>query len=175
MTGVSWKPGCPVGLDALRMVTLTFVDVTGAVHDDGRIVVRDTAADAVDAAFHALFDAGYPIDRIEPVDAFGGDDDASMTANNTSGFNCRPVTGGTAWSRHAYGNAVDVNPLYNPWAKGRRVEPPEGAAWVDRNTDDPHVIHRDDVAVRAFAAVGWGWGGDFRNLKDWQHFSADGR
>jgi len=175
MTGVSWKPGCPVGLDSLRMVTLTFIDATALVRHDGRIVVRDTAADAVVAAFHTMFDAGYPIDRIEPVDAFGGDDDTSMAADNTSGFNCRPVTSGTAWSRHAYGNAVDVNPLYNPWVKGRRVEPPEAAPWVDRTSDDPHVIHRGDAVVRAFAAVGWGWGGDFHNLKDWQHFSADGR
>jgi hypothetical protein len=157
------------------MVTLTYVDDAGTVHHDGRIVVRDTAADAVVAAFHTLFDAGYPIDRMEPVDAFGGDDDASMAANNTSGFNCRAVTGGTAWSRHAYGNAVDVNPLYNPWVKRRHVEPPEGVAWVDRKSDDPHVIHRGDVVVRAFAAAGWGWGGNFNDLKDWQHFSADGR
>jgi hypothetical protein len=175
MTGVSWKPGCPIGLDALRMVTLTFVDAAGVVHHDGRIVVRDTAADAVVTAFHTLFDAGYPIDRMEPIDALGGDDAASMAANNTSGFNCRPITGGTAWSRHAYGNAVDVNPLYNPWVKGGRVEPPQGKVWVDRTRSDPHLIRRGDVVVRAFAAVGWGWGGNFHNLKDWQHFSADGR
>jgi hypothetical protein len=134
------------------MVTLTFVDAAGAVHHDGRIVVRDTAADAVVAAFHTLFDAGYPIDRMEPVDGFGGDDDASMAADNTSGFNCRPVTSGTAWSRHSYGNAVDVNPLYNPWVKGRRVEPPEAAAWVDRTSDDPHVIHRGEALVRGSSA-----------------------
>jgi hypothetical protein len=156
------------------MVTLTFVDAAGVVHHDGRIVVRDTAADAVVTAFQTLFDAGYPIDRMEPIDGFGGDDDASMAANNTSGFNCRAVTAGTAWSRHAYGNAVDVNPLYNPWVKGRRVEPAGAAAWVDRRSDDPHVIHRGDIVVHAFGAVGWGWGGNFDTLKDWQHFSADG-
>ena len=95
--------------------------------------------------------------------------------NNTTAFVCRPVRGATSWSQHAYGLAVDVNPFLNPYVKGGLVLPELASAYTDRTRTDPGVLHAGDPAVRAFAAIGWGWGGDWSSLKDYQHFSANGR
>jgi hypothetical protein len=173
MTGVSWHPGCPVPLEDLRAVELRHHTPDGGTAR-GLLVVHADAADDMVTAFEALYEAGFPITRMEPVRAFGGDDAASMAADNTSGFNCRPVAGGRSWSQHALGRAVDLNPLRNPWVKGERVQPPGGRDWLDRD-DRPGVITADGPAVEAFRRVGWRWGGHWRSLKDYQHFSANGR
>jgi hypothetical protein len=108
------------------------------------------------------------------VDEFGGDDDRSMTANNSSGFNCRPVSGTSRWSEHAYGRAVDINPRQNPYVTARgAVLPPEGEAFVDRRHVRPGMV--DESVVDAFARIGWRWGGSWRSGQDYQHFSATGR
>ena len=109
------------------------------------------------------------------VEAFGGSDDASMAANNTSAFNCRKATGGTSWSEHSYGRAIDVNPVQNPYVKGSLVLPQSGSAYVDRSRTIPGMIRAGDAVVRAFAAQGWAWGGTWTSLKDYQHFSTTGR
>jgi len=169
----SWRPGCPVPLADLRYVSLTFHDMTGAVVS-GELVVHADVADGVVEVFRALFDAGYPIASMRLVDDFGADDDASMAADNTSAFNCRAVTGGTVWSEHAYGRAIDLNPVENPYVRGSSVAPAAGGAFADRH-DAPGVIHGDDVVVRAFAAHGWQWGGYWDRPIDYQHFSVSGR
>jgi hypothetical protein len=122
-----------------------------------------------------LFDAGFPIEGMEPVDVYDGNDDRSMAANNTSAFNCRATTGGSSWSEHSYGRAIDVNPLVNPYVRGGTVLPPEGARYADRNLDEPGMIHSGDVVVDTFAAHGWVWGGTWSSPKDYQHFSTSGR
>jgi len=170
----SWRPGCPVPVEQLRLVRLTYWGFDDAAHE-GRIVVNEDAVGAVIVTFHELFDARYPIERMVPVDAYGGSDDASMAANNTSAFNCRPATGGTGWSEHAYGRAVDLNPLQNPYVTRSTVLPPQSARYTDRTSTDKGVIHDGDAAVTAFAQQGWEWGGHWQTLKDYQHFSASGR
>lgn len=178
----SWRPGCPVEPEDLRVIELDHVDRMGA-HDRGVLVVHQDVADEVVAIFEQLYDARYPITSMRPVDEFIGDDgrandDASMAADNTSAFNCRAVTGGTRWSRHAFGTAIDINPVTNPYVSGSGsgsgsvtvVLPPSGAAWVDRSAHHPAMIRPGDVVTRAFAAAGWRWGGDFVSLKDYQHF-----
>jgi hypothetical protein len=112
---------------------------------------------------------------MEPVDVFEGDDEASMSANNTSAFNCRPVTGGARWSDHSYGVAIDINPVVNPYVRRDTVAPPEGAPYVDRDADVPGMIHEGDVVVDTFADHGWIWGGTWSFPKDYQHFSTTGR
>ncbi len=174
MTGSSWRPGCPVGLDDLRLLELSYWDLDGVTRT-GRLVVHRQQADAVLGAFRRLFEARFPIERMELVDAFGADDDASMAANNTSAFNCRTVSGTSSWSEHAYGHAVDVNPRFNPWVTAGGVDPPNGAEFVDRSQQRPGMIHEGDIVVQAFAAIGWTWGGTFSQAKDYQHFSATGR
>ena len=110
-----------------------------------------------------------------PIDVYDGSDDASMAANNTSAFNCRAVTGGSSWSEHSYGTAIDVNPLVNPYVRGNTVLPPEGSRYADRTRDDPGMIHSGDSTVEAFSARGWIWGGTWSSPKDYQHFSTSGR
>lgn len=171
----SWRPGCPVALDALRLITLTHWGFDGDVHR-GELVVHADDADAVVAVFEALFEQRFPIEQVRLVDEFGGDDDRSMAANNTSAFNCRPVTGSQRWSEHAFGRAIDINPVQNPFVtRSGAVLPPEGAAHTRRDPAVPGLITADGPVVAAFRAVGWEWGGDWSSGKDYQHFSATGR
>jgi poly-gamma-glutamate synthesis protein (capsule biosynthesis protein) len=108
------------------------------------------------------------------VDAYGANDDRSMEADNTSAFNCRFVAGTNDWSMHAYGKAIDLNPVENPYVSGRHVSPEKGAKYADRCCHRA-IIHSDDEVVRAFASVGWGWGGSWSDgTKDYQHFSTTG-
>jgi len=169
----SWRPGCPVPLEDLRYVRLTHHDMTGRVVH-GELVVHADLADGIVEVFRDLFDAGFPIASMRLVDDFGADDDASMAADNTSAFNCRAVTGGTGWSEHSYGRAIDVNPVENPYVRDSLVLPPSGAPFVDR-PDLPGVIHDGDVVVTAFAEQGWLWGGHWTRPIDYQHFSTTGR
>jgi D-alanyl-D-alanine carboxypeptidase-like protein len=173
MTGVSWRPGCPVALDALHLLTVSY-RTADATARRGELVVNADAVDAITRAFRRLFDANYPITKMRLIDEYGGDDERSMNDDNTSAFNCRPSTGGTTWSQHAYGRAVDINPFENPWVKGNKVDPPAAARYADRSRTGRKMIHRGDAVWRAFVDVGWGWGGDFQSLKDYQHFSANG-
>lgn len=169
----SWRPGCPVPLEDLRYVTVTHRDFDGE-KVQGELVVHADAAEDMVTVFRALFDAGYPVRSMRLVDDFGASDDASMDADNTSAFNCRAITGGTGWSEHAYGRAIDVNPVENPYVSGSSVGPRAGRAFVSR-PDSPGVIHAGDEVVRAFASVGWLWGGDWDSPVDYQHFSPSGR
>ena len=170
----SWRPGCPLPVEELRLLRVPHWGFDGEVHG-GRIVVAADVVDDVLAVLADLYEARYPIERMEPVDQFGGSDEASMDANNTSGFNCRLATGGTGWSEHAYGRAVDVNPLQNPFVRGDSVLPPQSARYTDRSLDEPGMIREGDTAVTAFARVGWIWGGTWQTSKDYQHFSPSGR
>ncbi|HQY34384.1 M15 family metallopeptidase [Actinotalea sp.] len=169
----SWRPGCPVPLADLRYVTVSHVDLAGAVQT-GELVVHADVAEPVVGVFAALFEARFPVASMRLVDDFGADDTASMEADNTSAFNCRAITGGTAWSEHAYGRAIDLNPVENPYVVGAHVAPAQGRAFVDR-PDLPGVVHDGDVVVQAFAAAGWAWGGHWDSPLDYQHFSLTGR
>lgn len=173
--GASWRDGCPVDVADLRRIDMAHHDGDGGV-TRGSLVVHADHVDDLIGVFERLYEAGFPIERMEPVSAFDADDDASMAANNTSAFNCREIAGRPGvWSQHAYGGAVDINPLVNPWVRGTRVDPPGGAEYVDRDLDVPGLIRAGDVVTEAFAAIGWGWGGDWSASKDYQHFSHDGR
>jgi hypothetical protein len=170
----SWRPGCPVPVDQLRAIDVTHLGTDGAVHT-GRLIVAADRAQAMVDILSELYAARFPIARMEPIDVYGGDDDRSISANNTSAFNCRLATGGTTWSEHAYGRAIDINPFVNPYVRGTTVLPPEAAPYANRSRTDPGTIHAGDVVVEAFAARGWQWGGYWSSLKDYQHFSTTGR
>ena len=169
-----FKEGRPVGLDQLRLLSLSHWNYAGAVAQ-GELVVHADWADEVVTVFEALFDGGFPIERMEIVDVFEGSDDLSMAANNTSGFNCREVAFRPGvWSNHAFGTAIDINPLVNPLVDGDLILPPEAEPFIDRSVQVVGGIYAGDVVTQAFADIGWGWGGDWTSLKDWQHFSASG-
>ncbi len=167
--GASWRSGCPVGPARLRMLEVRHatVDNGSAI---GRIVVHESVANQLVNAFERLYARRFPIEMMQTVDVYGGDDNASMAANNTSGFNCRAVTGGTGWSRHAYGMAIDVNPRQNPYVSGSTILPPAGSDHLDREQYDPSMIRAGDVVVRAFDEAGWRWGGRWTEPVDYQHF-----
>ena len=169
----SWHPGCPVALPDLRYVTVTYRGFDNADHT-GELVVAAAVADAVVDIFRELYDNGFPIASLRLVDDFGGSDDASMAANNSSAFNCRNMTGGTGFSEHSYGTAIDLNPVQNPYRSGDLVLPADGRRYLDR-TAAPGVILAGDATVRAFAGHGWHWGGTWSDPVDYQHFSVSGR
>jgi hypothetical protein len=175
MTGVSWRPGCPVPLDRLRLLRISYWGFDNAAHT-GLLVVRNDVAVAVIDIFRRMYNGRFPIHRMQLVDDFGGSDARSMAANNTSAFNCRAIDGRPGvWSQHSFGVAIDVNPVQNPWVRGTTVDPPAGKAYLNRRQVRPGMIVPGDAVVSAFAAHGWGWGGNFANAKDYQHFSATGR
>lgn len=170
----TWQPACPVGLDQLRYVTVSFFGFDGLFHT-GELLVHESAADDIVEVFRRLHEARFPIEemRITRPDEL----DAAPTGdgNNTGAFVCRPVTGGSGWSEHAYGLAVDVNSFHNPYEKGDVVLPELASAYLDRSDVRPGMILDGDVVVQAFASIGWSWGGAWRSLKDYQHFSHNDR
>jgi hypothetical protein len=175
MLGNGYREDCPVGLDELRLIRMTHWTFDGRVVE-GQLIVAAQVVEPVREAFAAAFDERFPIERMEPVHAYGGDDDRSMAANNTSAFNCRPVAGTSQWSQHAYGTAIDVNPVQNPYVRGERVDPPAGREYVDRTRERPGMLEPGSALVRELHEHGWGWGGTWGGArKDWQHLSATGR
>jgi hypothetical protein len=168
----SYGPGCPVGPSQLRRLDVSYWGFDRRAHV-GKIVVRSTAARGVVSVFRRLYAARFAIRRLRPVEVYRGSDDASMAADNTSGFNCRPVPGTRRWSQHAYGLAIDINPVENPFLHGGRVDPPAGRRYLDRSRIRRGMVRAGDVVVRAFASIGWSWGGRWSS-PDYQHFSATG-
>ncbi len=167
----SYRAGCPVGPAQLRAVHVAYWDFEGRRRVGSIVVARRVAPDVV-AVFRKLWTARFPIRRLRPVSAYGGSDDASMAADNTSAFNCRFVGGTSRWSMHAYGEAIDVNPVENPYIRGSTVSPRAGRAYLDRGRYRKGMAVDGGVLVRAFASVGWKWGASFG---DYQHFSTTGR
>jgi len=175
MIGVSWKPGCPVGFKNLRLITTTHRTPGGGTAT-GRLIVHRDAARPIKRVLQRLWDAKYPIARMQLIDVYDGDDWESIEANNTSAFNCRRATGSGSWSNHAYGRAIDINPIQNPYVSGGKVYHDASWRFIKRSKRrSPMVIMPGDAVVTAFAREGWGWGGAWSNPKDYQHFSANGR
>jgi hypothetical protein len=170
----SYRPGCPVRPAQLRLVRVSHWDFDGKARV-GALVVRSDVARDIIAVFRRLFAARFPIRRMRPIDAYKADDAASLAADNTSGFNCRfaIAPGPKRWSSHAYGLAIDVNPVENPYIDRGQVRPPAGRRYLDRSRARPGMAVSGGMLVRAFAAVGWSWGGRWSS-PDYQHFSATG-
>ena len=173
MTGVSWRPGCPVALRDLRLLRLSHWGFGGTLRIGRLIVHRDVARDLVEV-FRDLHAARFPIRRMLPVDAYGGSDFRSIEADNTSAFNCRYVEGTARWSNHAFGTAIDVNPIENPYVSGGRTSHRASRPYVNRTPRRPGMAYEGGALVRAFDRIGWGWGGRWTSVKDYQHFSASG-
>ena len=181
MRGTTWHPGCPVPLSGLALLRFNYWGLDGEIKR-GPLVVNSSAADDLLWVFRQLFEARYPFKRVGLAREFHEqrlEDDADSRRDVTASFNCRvvvtPAGAGDTFSQHAYGLAVDVNPLQNPfvradgWVRNRFTRP-----YVDRSKDEPGMIHAGDVVVNAFAAIGWSWGGDWSGDKDYMHFSLTG-
>ena len=172
--GKTWSPACPAGLDELSYLRVSFRGFDGLAHT-GELVVAASEAAGVVSVFRALFVADFPIEEMRLPTTADVDAHPTGDGNNTSGLVCRPTTGGSSWSAHAYGLAIDLNPFANPYQKGDVVLPELASAYLDRSWRRPGMVDADSVAVREFARIGWSWGGDWSNLLDYQHFSATGR
>ncbi|WP_139977268.1 CapA family protein [Nocardioides litoris] len=176
MVGSSHDPArCPVPLRDLRHLTVSHVGFDGQART-GRIVVAAGVARQAVRVFADLYRARFPIERMVLVDAYGGDDDRSMAANNSSGYNCRTVEGSSSLSDHAYGRAIDLNPVQNPYLLGDQVLPPAGRSFADVDRSAGARPGRGVVTagpvVRAFERAGWSWGGVWTDA-DYQHFYVD--
>src|SRR6478735_6324928 len=171
----SWHPGCPVGPSSLRRLRLSYWGFDGRRHV-GTLVVNRSAVAPLTVVFGRLYKARFPIRRMRPIDAYRGVDERSLAADNTAAFNCRyaVASGPKRWSVHAYGLAVDVNPVENPYVLGRNVHPRAGRAYLDRSRYRPGMAVLGRLLVRVFADAGWQWGGRWTGSPDYQHFSMSG-
>ena len=171
----TYRPGCPVGPADLRMLHVSYWGFDNQAHV-GTIVVNVDVVQDVLTVFSTLYGERFPIRQMVPEDAVQGSDPASMAADNTSGFNCRAAVapGPPQWSAHAYGEAIDVNTVENPYVEGGVVQPAAGAAYLDRSNFRPGMAVLGGQLVAAFAAVGWQWGGRWTDSPDYQHFSKTG-
>lgn len=169
----SWAPGCPVKATDLRYVTVGFRGFDGLAHT-GELLVNVTAAKPLVTVFGTLFAVGFPIEGMRISSMAELNAAPTGDGNTTEVFACRPVRGQKSWSQHAYGLAVDVDPFQNPYHKGKIVLPELATSYLDRGNVRPGMIAARGPVVKAFASVGWEWGGDYRSLKDFMHFSANG-
>ena len=170
--GKSYSDGCPVPISSLRYMRVLYYDFDGNIRVGELISNRSISSDLL-SIFHRLYAAKYPIEKMVLVDEYGGDDDASSSDNNTSCFNYRTVAGTSSLSRHAYGVAIDINPLYNPYVTngGEVCAPENGRAYMDRSLDFPHKIDRNDLCYKLFTEAGFTWGGAWSDEPDYMHFS----
>jgi hypothetical protein len=176
INGNSWRNTCPVSLYNLRYITLNHWDFEGKTVT-GEIIVHKDVADDVVFIFEELYQAHYPVRQMHLVSDFKGNDWKSIDADNTSAFNCRPVTGNKKrWSKHAYGKAIDINPLENPYISRKGYISHKKSLKYRRRVHkynsyaDRAVLLKNDKATLIFKKYGWSWGGDWRNTKEYQHF-----
>lgn len=168
--GATWRPGCPVTPAQLRRVTVTHLGFDANAHR-GELIVHQELVPQVIAIFERLYRLNFPIEKMRSVTNYrGGDDELSMEDNNTSAFNCRRIPGSGNWAQHAYGRAIDINPLLNPSVDRRGFEPKNAKVYLDRHRIEPGLLHPGDPAVRVFTDADWRWGGNWKSPVDYQHF-----
>jgi hypothetical protein len=165
--------GCPVATSELRYLTMAFIGFDGEVHT-GEMIVHEVVAEDVVTVFGELFEARFPLEEMRLITTADLRAPATGDGNNTASFVCRTVRGGTRFSAHASGLAIDINPFNNPYTSGDLVLPELASAYVERGNVRPGRLFADDVVVEAFASIGWTWGGEWQDPVDRQHFSATG-
>ena len=181
MRGTTWKPGCPVPLEDLRLLRFNYQGFGGGIRR-GPMVVHEDVADDVLWVFRQLFNAGFAIKRVGLTKEFVPSDFEPIITSKrsvTASFNCRPVITPLGpsgnFSQHSYGMAIDINPVQNPYVtSGGFVRNTEARRYLDRSKRLPGMIHANDVVVRSFTRIGWEWGGSWRGGKDYMHFSTSG-
>ena len=174
-----WHAGCPVALSQLRLVTVPYVDFDGLTRE-GQIIVHRDVAGSVSTVFSKLYELKFPIRHMRLSEMYGPRRAIPEDEDVTGSFWCRdsvpsPCVGGTAsghWSNHAYGHAIDINPIENPYIGCGKVYDPRMAPYVDRSKRKKGMV--TPAVVRAFRSIGWGWGGDWSGTKDYMHFSTNG-
>lgn len=170
MLGKTYKSSCPVLLKDLRLLTLPYWGFDAKTHK-GQLIVNKYIATETVTIFEKLYQQKFPIQRMQLMVEFNGNDELAMAQNNTSAFNCRPITGKRKqFSKHAYGLAIDINTRINPYIKGKTILPHNASQYVSRKTPMKGKIINNDFVYQLFISNGWHWGGDWQSLKDYQHF-----
>lgn len=174
INGISYVENDNIGREDLRYLRLLYCGFDGETHV-GEMITNAQIADEILEIFRTLYENDYPIEKIQLIDEYGGDDDLAVADNNTSCFNYRVVAGSTKLSRHALGMAVDINPFYNPYVtypNGVKHSSPEGSdIYADRSADFPYKIGGEgDLCLQLFDAHGFTWGGRWKSVQDYQHF-----
>lgn len=170
INGVSWKADAPVTLDQLAYVKVSYFGFDDKVHE-GELVVNKKIDKEVTDIFKELYHAKFPIEKIKLIDEYGANDDLSMADNNTSSFCFREVEGSNGkLSKHSFGIAIDINPVQNPYIRKNKISPIEGKNYKDRLDIRKGMIVKDDICYKAFKSRGWTWGGEWKTMKDYQHF-----
>ncbi|RLA77157.1 MAG: M15 family peptidase [Epsilonproteobacteria bacterium] len=171
----SWREGCPVELYDLRYIEMSYWDFKGK-RQTGKMVVHKSVANDVVEIFGDLYSSRYPINQMRLIEDYNASDFQSIEADNTSAFNCRRATGSKKWSNHSYGKAIDINPIENPYiSKSGHISHKKSLPYRkrihrDKKASSRAIIRRDSRITRLFKAKGWKWGGDWRTIKDYQHF-----
>ena len=175
--GKSWRKGCPVGLEDLRYIRVSYWDFNGKNRSGELIMHKDVSRDIVEL-FEKLYLLRYPVRQMRLVSDFKSNDWQSIEAGNTSAFNCRPATGSKKWSKHAYGRAIDINPIENPYiSKSGYISHYASLKYRKRahrnlsDSGDKALLLKNDKATQLFIKHGWKWGGNWPKTKDYQHFS----
>lgn len=167
----TWKDECPVDSTDLSYAQVSFYGFDGRFHT-GELLLHNNVAEDIVGIFARLHDMRFPIEEMRVVSQ-ADFENPIPDENNTTVFTCRRSVSSTTWSRHAHGDAIDINPFHNPYVSSSRVIPELATAYVDRDRDRPGLV---DAEVRSmFSEIGWGWGGNWNSVKDWMHFSATGR
>lgn len=171
--GKSYKDNCIVPLEDLRYIHILHKDIDGVTHE-GEMICHAYIANNLIEIFRELYRAEYPIEKVRLVDEYDADDERSMEDNNSSCFNFRYIARTTKISKHGLGLAVDINALYNPYiketGKKRVLEPVTAEAYIDRSKNFKYKINKGDLCYKLFIKYGFEWGGDWRSVKDYQHF-----
>jgi D-alanyl-D-alanine carboxypeptidase len=169
----TWRPKCPIPLAQLSYIKMPFWGFDHERHT-GEMIVNASVVKDVITVFKELYQAHFPIEKMRVTSLKEQRAAPTGDVNDTSSFECRHVTLGKTWSQHAYGLAVDINPFQNPYIRGDLVAPELARAYRNRSWRRPGMILPGDAVTRAFADIGWGWGGNWTSLKDWMHFSQNG-
>ena len=171
----TWTPACPVRLEDLRYLTMTFWGFDDRPHT-GEMIVNESIAELTVEVFRQLYELRYPIEDMSVMPQEFWERTPSGDDNITSSFECRAAVGGSGgWSNHAFGLAIDINPFHNPYKKGTLVLPELAGAYFDRDDVRPGMIVEGDDVVAIFDELGWGWGGRWSSALDYMHFSVNGR
>ncbi len=178
LDGRFWQPGCPVALSDLRLLTVTHWGFDGQEHT-GQLVVNRDSARKLATVFKKLHALEFPIRHLRLADMYGPRRARPADGDISGAFHCRravpsPCGGGSGnWSNHAYGHAIDLNPNENPYVGCGAVYDPRSRPYVDRSRLRKGMV--TPAVVRAFASIGWGWGGAWAgDTKDYMHFSTTG-
>lgn len=173
ITGCSYHENDDISLDQLRFLHVLYYDFNNEIKD-GELICNKQIADDLLEIFSTLYDNAYQIDKIQLIDVYDADDDLSCADDNTACFNYRVVAGSTTLSKHALGMAIDINPFYNPYVTypdgKERISPAGSEVYADRSNDNPHMIRKGDLCYQLFIDHGFTWGGEWKSLKDYQHF-----